>query len=330
MNASSEDASSARPRVRPDARKLALWAALVLVIAGAAAAAIPLKSWWEESRVIARVNGEAITRGALQRMLADQLMVEGLAQELGGKEASSQNIQQLVLRELIVRRLYLQEAGRRGLVVGEQDVDKAVADLRARLKDEEAFRKLLATRGLDGKALREELRTEILVGRIQVMLMEGVRPTDEEIQAFYDAHKQGVAGSEELKLRIIMVKDKPTADEVSATLQRGADFGQIARQRSAGFHAKQGGDMGWVDPRFLPPPIGDAVRTLQVGVASAPLPGREGFYIVRIEEKRPGKPLPVEQVRAEIERQLLGTRQQQAVQAWLAEQEKKANIEVYP
>jgi parvulin-like peptidyl-prolyl isomerase len=302
---------------------------LVILIAAGAAAMIPLKTWWDESRVIARVNGEAVTRGALQRMLSDGLMVRQFEQELGGKKASGQDMQHMALRELIVRRLFLQEAARRRFLVTDQDLDRAVADWRVRFKDPKAFQEWLRARGLDEKTLREDVRVEILMNRVRAALVEGVRATEEEIRAYHESHKDNLAPPEELRLRIIAVKDKNAAEEIIADLKKGADFGQMAQRRSTGFQAHRGGDLGWVDPRFLPPPLGDVVRSLNVGATSQLLQGKEGFYVVRLEGRRPGRPLSLTEVRPEIERRLLGAKQRQAIQQWLEGQQKNARIEAF-
>jgi peptidyl-prolyl cis-trans isomerase SurA len=306
-----------------------MWATLVVLVAGSAAAVIPLKTWWEESRVVARVNGEPVTRGALQRMLSDRLMLRELEQELGGRKAGAQEMQRLALRELIVRRLFLQEAARRGFTVPDQGLDRAVVDRRGRFKDAQAFQEWLAARGLDDKTLREDLRTEILMARVQAILVEGVRPTDQDIQAYYDTHKQELVTPEEFHLRIIAVNDRAVAEDTSAALLKGADISRLARERSTGFRANQGGDVGWVGPQFLPPFLWEAVQALKVGGTSPPLQGKERFYIIRVEARRPGRSLTMAEARPEIERRLLGPRQQQAIQAWLVEQEKKAKIEVF-
>ncbi len=317
-------------RSRPDKRRVVLLAVVAVLVAAAAAAFVPLQAWWEESRVVARVNGEPLTRGALEQLLSDQLMLRQLEQELGGKKATPQEMQRMALRELIVRQLFLQEAARRRLMVAEVDLDRAIAARRGQFKGAKAFREWLDVQGLDEARLREDTRTEILVTQVRVALVEGARPTDEELQAYYDSHKQEMTTSEELKLRVIAVKEKAAADEISGALGTGGDFARLARDRSTGFRAVQGGDIGWVDPRIFPPPLGKAVRGLKAGTTSPPLQGKEGFYIVRAEDRRPGRALSLAEARPAIEKRLLGAKQQQVIQMWLAQQERNSKIELTP
>jgi len=52
------------------------------------------------------------------------------------------------------------------------------------------------------------------------------------------------------------------------------------------------------------------------------------FLLVRVEERRPAHMMSLAEAQPQIERHLLAAKQQKVVQAWLAEQEKQAKIEV--
>ena len=73
----------------------------------------------------------------------------------------------------------------------------------------------------------------------------------------------------------------------------------------------------------------DAVSTLKPGEAIGPLQKGEQFLIVRLQERRPGRTKTLAEARPEIERRLLAAERQAVVATWLAEQEKKAKIEVF-
>ena len=278
--------------------------------------------------VAARVNGEPVTQAQLQRMLAAPLERQQLLQELGVPDhPGSKELDRLALRKLIHRRLILQEAGRRSFVVTEQDLDKAVTSLRRRFQDLSGLGAWMKEQGLDDQSLFETIRTDMLAARVRAALVEEVRVTDEEVQQYHQAHKEDLK-TEEVWLQIIAVKEWATAEEIVAALRKGEDFGVLARQRSVGRRAAQGGDMGWVEAERLGPPLREAVGTLKAGVARGPLQRGNEFLIVRLQERRPGKTKDLAAARPAIERRLLAAKQQEAVQAWLTDQERKSKIEV--
>jgi foldase protein PrsA len=330
MNITIEQIPSTLMRSRSTVRALLCRPILIILVAGAAVALGLSGVWGAEPEIAARVNGEPVTRAELQRMVADPLMQSRLQQELGVQDPGSKEMDRLALRKLIQRHLILQEAGRRNITVTEPDLDKALSALRRSFADLRDFGMWMKERGLDDKSLFDTLRAEMLMKRVIGALLEGVSLPKEQVQEYYEAHKEDLIIGEEVRLRIIVVKSKAAAEEILASLRKGENFSRLARKQSLGLHAAQGGDMGWVNSQTLPLPLQKAVGKLKAGDVGGPLQkGAEEFHIVGLEGRRPVRAKSLAEARPEIERRLLPTKQQEALQAWLTEQEKKSKIEVY-
>jgi len=78
------------------------------------------------------------------------------------------------------------------------------------------------------------------------------------------------------------------AKQLITQIQQGAPFPAVARQFSASPTAANGGDAGWVSPGEMPPEVDAALEQLRPGQLSAPIPVRDGVYIVYLREKRSG------------------------------------------
>jgi hypothetical protein len=85
--------------------------------------------------VVARVNGEPVTRAEFERMVGNPLTREQLQQELGVKDPDVKDLERLALRQLIHHRLMLQEATRRQITVTNEELDEGMAALRRRFDD---------------------------------------------------------------------------------------------------------------------------------------------------------------------------------------------------
>ena len=315
---------------RSTVRALLCWPILIILVAVAAVALAPSGVWGAEPEIIARVNGEPVTRGELQRMLADPLMQYQFERELGSEKAASKELERLALRKLIQRRLILQEAGRRKITVTERDLEEALSALRRRFRDLRDFGIWMKERGLDDKSLFETIRADMVMKRVMGALVKDVRPTEKEVQDYYEDHKEDLTIGEEVRLRIIAVKSKAAAEEILAALRKGENFSRLARARSLGLHAAQGGDMGWVNFQALPPPLQRTVGMLKAGDVGGPLEKSDGeFLIVGLESRRPVQAKSLAEARPEIERSLLPARQREVVEAWLTELEKNSKIEIF-
>lgn len=78
------------------------------------------------------------------------------------------------------------------------------------------------------------------------------------------------------------------AKQLISQMQQGAPFPAVARQFSASPTAANGGDAGWVSPGEMPPEVDAALEQLRPGQLSAPIPVRDGVYIVYLRDKRSG------------------------------------------
>ncbi|OFV89396.1 MAG: hypothetical protein A3J75_00405 [Acidobacteria bacterium RBG_16_68_9] len=298
----------------------------IWALAGRALAAEGEPSRKADVAVVARVNGLPVTEAELKRLLSAPAERQRLVQELGVEDPDGATLERLALRKLVHRRLILQEARRRSFTVTEQELDKAITALRSRFGDLASMGEWMKEQGLDDRSLFDAIRADMLAARVRGALVEGVRLSDKQVHQYHDAHSDELR-TDEVWLQIIVVKERATAEKILEALRKGDDFGALARHHSSGLRAGQRGDMGWVNADTLGPPLREAVRTLKVGEARGPLERGADFLIARLEARRSASKSPAA-ARFEIERRLLPAAQQEAVQAWLTEQEAKAKIEV--
>jgi parvulin-like peptidyl-prolyl isomerase len=312
------------------ARKVA-WLAVALAWAACTgdgrARPAPAAAKEAEAGIVAKVNGEPVARAEWRRMLTAPVERAQLVQELGGEQPDDDKLGRLALEKLIHRRLLLQEAARRGFDVTEKELDAAVASLRSGYGDLRSFGAWMQERGLDDNTLFDTIRAGTLVARVRAALVEKVRVTDEEVRRYHRSHEQEVR-TEEARLQIIVVDSRATAAAIMAELRNGKAFAGVARKRSLGARAAQGGDTGWVEVDALPPPLREVVGTLEPRQAVGPVQRGGEFLVVRLGERRPGRAKGLAEARPDIERRLLPAKQQETVQRWLAERERKSDIEV--
>lgn len=88
---------------------------------------------------------------------------------------------------------------------------------------------------------------------------------------------------EEVWARHILVADQATADAIEAQLKNGADFGQLAIQKSTDTgSAPNGGDLGWFGKGVMDPTFETVAFSLQVGQISQPIQTQYGFHIIQV------------------------------------------------
>jgi len=79
----------------------------------------------------------------------------------------------------------------------------------------------------------------------------------------------------------ILVATEAEAQEIKKLLDGGANFAQLARERSKGPNAQKGGDLGLITKGDLLAELDKAISTLQVGQTSDVIKSQIGFHIFK-------------------------------------------------
>jgi peptidyl-prolyl cis-trans isomerase D len=154
-----------------------------------------------------------------------------------------------------------------------------------------------------------------------------VSPTEADLQKMYDESRDSYVLEERRRARHIVIS--VTGDDDAAALKKaegvaaearsGKDFAELAKKYSSDATSGQGGDLGFVQQKDFPGPLGDTLFALKVGEVSAPVKSQFGYHILKLEEIQAGEAKPFAEVRAELDSQyrqeraadLFGERQEQ-------------------
>ena len=104
--------------------------------------------------------------------------------------------------------------------------------------------------------------------------------TDEELQAVYDEIFAAVEPSVEYNASHILVETEEEAAEIVTLLADGADFAELATERSTGPSGPNGGQLGWFGPGMMVAPFEEAVMALEIGDVSGPVETQFGWHVI--------------------------------------------------
>ncbi len=126
-------------------------------------------------------------------------------------------------------------------------------------------------------------------------------PTDDAMKKVYDEASKQISGEEEVHARHILVETEDEAKAVKAELDKGADFAELAKKKSKGPGASDGGDLGFFTKEQMVPEFSKVAFELKPGQISDPVKSQFGWHIIKVEEKRNRKPPEFDQVKGQIE-----------------------------
>ncbi len=167
-------------------------------------------------------------------------------------------------------------------------------------------------------------------------LKSQVQVTDDQLKAFYEAHKGEYTAPAERRASHIQVslapnaspadvaKAKAKAEALLAEVRKNpASFADVAKRSSDDVgSAAQGGDLDFMRNGAIPGPFNDALFALKPGEISNVVQSDKGFHIIQLTAVRGGVPKPFDEIRAQVEDQY---RAQQAQKAYASDADKFTN-----
>ncbi|MBZ4020923.1 peptidylprolyl isomerase [Rhodobacter sp. TJ_12] len=147
--------------------------------------------------------------------------------------------------------------------------------------------------------------------------------TPETLQEAYDAKYAQAEPTREFHAAHIIVPTKEEAEEILAEIEGGADFAEVAKEKSQDGAAANGGDLGWFGLEQMVQPFAEAVAAMKDGEVKGPVQTEYGWHVVRLIESRLGAAPSLD----EASEDLAGDLRQQAVEDRVRDTVAEAEVE---
>jgi len=129
--------------------------------------------------------------------------------------------------------------------------------------------------------------------------------TDEAMALEYAKIVEESAALEEVRVSHILVETQEEAFDIIGLIQEGADFAQMARERSLGPSNVAGGDLDYLGAGQTIPEFEVAAFALGIGqMTPEPIQTEFGWHVILVTDRRPGTPPPLEEVVGYMEDQI--------------------------
>ena len=293
--------------------------------------------------IIVKVNAGIILRSEYERtleqdrreLLADPALSDAEREEqLRAREKS-------VLRDMIDQRLLVQKGEELGIEVEAQVLRQRDEIMRRNsiesTDDFEAW--VLERTGEPAEDLMDRMRENFLSQAVLGQeVSRRVIVTRDEIEEYYEAHKDEFMRSEGVRLSQILISlegdaeaKRKQAEEVHERVERGEPFAEMARRFSDDAATKElGGDIGIYRRGMLREEIESAVFGQRQGQITDIIEVPNGLLILRVDQNFSEGLAELEEVQEEIRATISGPRFQPEIRKYLGELRMQSYIEIRP
>ncbi len=178
--------------------------------------------------------------------------------------------------------------------------------------------------------LLEAARKKILVARLlQDEVDNAIEINDEDVAAFYDENSARYMTPEIMRVSHILVPSRVQANEILENLTAGESFEDLARAKSVDPTAQRAGDIGYFPKGQLMPEFEGACAQLGVGEISGVVKTKLGYHIIKLTDRRPPEPRPIEKVTDDIKSRLYAAKRQELFNQLLRKLRDESDIQIY-
>ena len=323
-----------------------LKAPALLTLCAVAGLAAPAAEPVLVEEIIAKVNGDIITRSELDR---DRRVLET---ELKARGANGPQLQQQVkersgdiLRERIDGMLLVQKGKEMGISV-ESEVSRQLADMqvKSQMTDTEKFQSWVREQtGMPFEDYKNEMRNYFLRQRVlRELVGRSITIPRAELEKYYKEHEKEFVREEQIFLRELFLSTEgktpaevavieKKAKDLAARARKGERFTDLVQKNSDSPTKEQYGELGGFKKSDLDKQIVELVWNQDRGHVTDPIKrGTSGFLILRVDEKHKAGQASFEEVENEIMERLYMPKFQPGVRTLLMDLRRDAFLEIKP
>lgn len=281
----------------------------------------------EANSIVAQVGGEQIKKAEFNQMF-EMFKVQYEAQygsEIWDKDVDGRKyidvMKEKVLDMLVDTKVQEQEANKAGITASDEEINAEVEKVRQNFDTEQKFNEFLTTQKMTIESLKDTIRKDILVRKLQEKLTADIKVTDDEVVAYY-TQNQGQFMS--IKASHILLETEDEAKKMLERIKNGENINDLALEYSKDPTAKENkGELGYFRKGEMVEQFETAAFKLNVGELSEPVKTDFGYHIIKVEDKKFDK---LEDVQEELKVSLLDEKKSNAYQDLLAEMKTKLEI----
>ena len=267
--------------------------------------------------------------------------------------AESQMFKELI-EKMIDEELEAQAAEKARITVTSDEIDNALKNsAAAQGTTVAALYKEARSKGLSDQDFRDEIRRQVLEGKLLLLRVKGrVRITEEDIRSMYERSVRDERRRREYRPSWVVLRIMPgsspeairereaLAEQIAERARRGEDFAALAKQYSDDTRTREiGGDLGIRAPQgtqaamtgrreTMAPDLEAALLAVEPGAVVGPMRVGDAVVVMKLVSRQPSRYTTLDAARGEMVQRLQVDILEKAKRKWLDELKRRTHLDV--
>jgi peptidyl-prolyl cis-trans isomerase C len=293
---------------------------------------------YEATGPVAKVNGTEISAEDFNELVrrmhgnSRRPLPASLAKRFKGK----------TLDQAIEKHLVDQQVEKAGIEISDKDIKEEMSRFKDRFPNEKAFQSFMKFRNMTEEKMRSQIKESLKVKKL-LKEKKGIEVTEKDAKKYYDENPKEFEQAEQVKASHILIKTKKDASDkevekakkkaqelAKKARKEGTDFSKLAEENSEGPSAKKGGDLGYFTKERMVKEFSNKAFSMENGEISDPVKTRFGFHVIKRTGHKEASTKSFDEAKSDILSKLESKELRKAMDAFVKELKKDADIEKMP
>jgi len=288
--------------------------------------------------IVAIVNNDIITLSQYRQQY--EALVQMLRAQYQGEEYEEKykKMKSEILDSMITELLLIQLAKEKNLNVSSQ-VKLTLENIKKEnnLDSDEDLRRALRSQGMDYDQFLKQMEETLLRQAVIFSEVEqAIVVDDSETVGYFKQHQKEFVEPEEYKLRAISIESENKSNEeieakkkeISDKIQAGEDFVALAGLYAEGPLKDSQGDLGSIKKGELEKSLEQAVGQLKKGEMTPWIKVKNGWILLRLEEKKDSRLLSFEEAKKDIEEKVFSQKRNAKLEEFLKKIRQESYVKI--
>ncbi len=293
--------------------------------AGLAISSLLFFSGCSRDPVVAKVDGKPIYNKDVSALLEHGGMGKGKNSQQDSQHTKALRLE--LINQLINEKLVFNAIAKENIKLDKQEVMNAYKEIIKAFPNEDEYLKKLKEKGMSKDFVLKSLEKDLKIKKLRDKFATDITISDIEAREFYDNNISAFEQREQFKLSLIRIDNQQEALKIKDEIQKGVSFEDMAVKYPAG-HTEAGSHTDWITVDTFPAGMASEIRKISKGAFGGPIKGREGYYLIKVQDRKDKGLVAFDEVKEDIRQMLLEQLKAEKFQTWLHDERSKAKIEI--